>query len=681
MTSVAHDHHFAGTLVEMVVRKVNASPERLAAVLSMAGESRPVDDLCDPAGWSSYEEFRALLESTSEILGEESLVGLADVVVDPTMPEIHALMLSLGSPDALFAAIMNAGGASMAPVCRVTGEADGQGTWVVRQAFRDGFAPFRAYCAFTRGMLAGIPRLFGHSAHVVEETCECDGAPCCRFRIEWDGSEGSSREFLEGKIRVLEAQLSAQQATVSDLISGESLSAVLSRIIDAAARTVNAPWFILALEGSDPSTRQVYARGLPQDRAEEIAAQLDARTIEDDPSRLVVQIASKRRHYGRLVAMNPGGGFFPQQLSVLQAYMGLAAAALDSASALEESQRQAETARVLLSLSVSLAHIADSTEMAATLANAIPAVTGCDRSIVVLNDEQNQVARVAAACGFADDVTTWLLSLEVRLPTVPEDEVTFYGEQEACASPLLREIMQRTGSAAFAVVPIVVDTEHAGFVVADVADRPQRLLNDDELRERLLGLASQAATAVRNACLLEKVRYQALHDSLTGLANRELIFDRAEHMLSRSRRSGAPTAALFIDLDEFKGVNDAFGHDAGDELLEIVAGRLQSVLRTSDTLGRLGGDEFVVLLEYSSLAQGPESTAQRILDALREPATLHRAGGMTVSVKASIGIASDTFGSAPDLLRDADRALYQAKAAGKNRFCAFESRTHVSQSG
>ena len=111
----------------------------------------------------------------------------------------------------------------------------------------------------------------------------------------------------------------------------------------------------------------------------------------------------------------------------------------------------------------------------------------------------------------------------------------------------------------------------------------------------------------------------ATHDALTGLPNRTLILDRTEQMLARARRHQTPVAALFIDIDNFKSINDTLGHGAGDELLRAIAERLDGVVRDTDTLGRLGGDEFVVIAEELSLAAGPELVAERLLAALAEP--------------------------------------------------------------
>ena len=166
--------------------------------------------------------------------------------------------------------------------------------------------------------------------------------------------------------------------------------------------------------------------------------------------------------------------------------------------------------------------------------------------------------------------------------------------------------------------------------------------------------------------------HRALHDPLTGLANRQLILDRAQQMLERARRSGVPMAALFIDLDNFKDSNDSLGHGAGDKLLQMVAGRLLGILRSGDTVGRLGGDEFVILAEGVSFARGPEMIGERVHEVLRPAFHLPGIDGMTISVSASIGIAVGDRATAEDLLRDADIALYRAKGAGRDQSVLFE---------
>ena len=170
----------------------------------------------------------------------------------------------------------------------------------------------------------------------------------------------------------------------------------------------------------------------------------------------------------------------------------------------------------------------------------------------------------------------------------------------------------------------------------------------------------------------DELRYQALHDALTGLPNRALILDRIQQLLARGRRQGTVGAALYVDLDEFKNVNDSLGHEAGDRLLIAVAARLQNTLRDADTIGRMGGDEFVVLIDGASLQVAPEMVADRILEVMRQPFELVGAP-MPLIVNASIGIAVGDRVAPGDLLRDADVALYQAKAGGKNRYEIFHA--------
>jgi len=171
----------------------------------------------------------------------------------------------------------------------------------------------------------------------------------------------------------------------------------------------------------------------------------------------------------------------------------------------------------------------------------------------------------------------------------------------------------------------------------------------------------------------DELSFLATHDPLTGLPNRTLILDRVEQMLARSRRSQTPVAALFVDLDNFKSINDTLGHGVGDELLRAVAARLDGVVRATDALGRLGGDEFVVVTEELSLETGPELIAERLLEALKPPFNLGADNETRVTVTASVGIAGGEHTSAEELLRDADIAMYRAKWDGKNRHVVFET--------
>jgi diguanylate cyclase (GGDEF)-like protein len=142
-------------------------------------------------------------------------------------------------------------------------------------------------------------------------------------------------------------------------------------------------------------------------------------------------------------------------------------------------------------------------------------------------------------------------------------------------------------------------------------------------------------------------------------------------MLARARRQEMPVATMFIDVDGFKHINDTFGHAAGDQFLRIIANRLSSVVRETDTVGRLGGDEFVVLVEGETLSAGPELVAERLLTVLRQPFELEGARGRPQTCSVSIGVAVGIRSAADELLRDADLAMYQAKQAGKDRYVLF----------
>lgn len=179
--------------------------------------------------------------------------------------------------------------------------------------------------------------------------------------------------------------------------------------------------------------------------------------------------------------------------------------------------------------------------------------------------------------------------------------------------------------------------------------------------------------------LEQQLRYQALHDPLTKLANRTRFADRLEHALLRSGRTGNQVAVLFMDLDNFKGVNDSLGHTAGDKLLTEVAERVEACVRPGDTVARLGGDEFAILIDDVQSAESAVVVTQRVFEAMDAPFVLE---GKELLVRASVGIAINRQGGQPadadSLLRDADVAMYVAKSHGKARYEIFDESMKVS---
>ena len=197
---------------------------------------------------------------------------------------------------------------------------------------------------------------------------------------------------------------------------------------------------------------------------------------------------------------------------------------------------------------------------------------------------------------------------------------------------------------------------------------PERELTDDE-RHLLHAVADVLATALARLRGEERMRHDAVHDPLTGLANRTLLRDRLEQALARSRRRGGASGLLFVDLDNFKQVNDEHGHATGDAVLVELGQRLQKAVRPSDTVARLGGDEFVVVCEELD-EQTAVALGRRLHDALEQPLVI---GGLEHRLSASIGIALGQ--SDPDgLLGNADAAVYRAKAHGRGRVELFQSR-------
>jgi diguanylate cyclase (GGDEF)-like protein/PAS domain S-box-containing protein len=264
------------------------------------------------------------------------------------------------------------------------------------------------------------------------------------------------------------------------------------------------------------------------------------------------------------------------------------------------------------------------------------------------------------AVRFASPATTRTLGLKPEEITGKSLAELWGGEDGDRLRSFLDEVA-RTPSGV--VGPVELRIERAARVIEGVGSN----LSDDPA---VRGLALNFRDISERKVLEEKLRQLAFHDPLTLLANRNLFRDRVQHALTRAQRGESRAAIMFLDVDNFKNINDSLGHDAGDRLLQAVAQRIVQTSRSSDTVARLGGDEFGVLLEGVKTAGDVQRVADALIESLGAPFSLD---GREVRVTASVGVAfSATDTTARALLSNADLAMYHAKAAGKNRHVTFQ---------
>lgn len=477
-------------------------------------------------------------------------------------------------------------------------------------------------------------------------------------------------------VLALRAQLDAMQerlhsvfATASDLTAGDDIGEVLGRITDRVAMEIRAPRYLLAVRMEPGEPIRCHHRGFDDSdvaaRAEQI---LTAHPSEYPTSWLVVPVRSDRRDYGRLLAaFDADERFFPQERELLEVYARYAASALDGASALMEGKRRYDQSRALLRLARALATAGTSAEIAQRLADSVPLVVDCDRVGIHLWEPESGelVRRAIATCDPDDPRPTGECrrapvpggTLE-RLLNSPSRDPIFVDADRG--DPLLRGDMIAAGEVASIHVPIATDDALLGILTVSVRSGPHRLRPTSDLLNRLSGVAAQATTALQNGRLVDRITHQALHDQLTGLANRTQFADALRQTVDRARQRRESVTIFYIDLDDFKPVNDAHGHEIGDRLLAAVGRRLKASTRASDVVARLGGDEFAVLLTSPASRSDAESMAHRLEGAFDDPFTLD---GHSLVLTASIGRAvfPDDADSAGGLLRRADASMFQAK--------------------
>jgi diguanylate cyclase (GGDEF)-like protein len=651
----------------------------VAQLLELAEIKREPSYLENVDNWISLDEATAMFEAGVQQTGDPMFARRVgeNTLRQHAGTQVATVLRSLGSTEAVLEAV-TLSAARLSAVTKMEAIETAPGRGVVRACAREGFTRRRLHCDWTTGLLAGLPILFGLPlARVEESECQTQGDEQCLYTVTWDPELAAAAADPQQRVTSLEAQLVAMSerlhgayATAGDLVSTDDLDAVLRRIVERAADAVRAPSHILAVRTEPTAELQVYCHGIDGQKAKELATATLAHEPLVGDSTLVVEVASARRQYGQLIARYPGSvEFFPQEHELLNLYAKHAAAVLDMSVALEQSTRRHEQVSSLLSLSHAVAQAGTSEEVAARLVAMTPEVVDCDRVGVWMWDHLEQNLRSFAMSGQTPEQTAYLRELVISMddtPLLPQliavPEPQFFDHQTE--DPLLRGLMSTLGMVAMAIVPIVARDIFLGVFTVSVTHSPQRLRSGGDLPERLTGVAALAATAIQNGQLVDKLSHKASHDALTGLLNRVGFRQCVDQILDSARPGEGHLGLLFVDLDDFKQVNDAYGHEAGDELIRKAALRLESIARGGDGVARLGGDEFAIILAKVSKQAQVRAAEARVRTAFVEPFIL---GAVTISVGASVGggIWPDDGRTVTELVRHADAAMYEDKAKGR----------------
>jgi diguanylate cyclase (GGDEF)-like protein len=645
----------------------------VAEVLARAGSGREPRFLENADNWVSLAEATALLDAGVEITGDEAFprrVG-EQTVRRHAGTQVSTVLRSLGSTEAVLEQITLTA-AKLSAVTTLEALEAGPGRAVVLARAREGFTRSRRHCDWAKGLLSSASTLFGLPvARVTESECQARGDERCLYEVSWDAELAAQAADPQLRVTALEAQLLAMSqrvkscyATAGDLVSSSDLTTVLERVVQRAANAVRAPAHILAVRARDSDELEIYSHGVDVQRAKELAlATLEGGSF--DGSALIVEVASSRRAYGQLIAHYPSTmEFFPQEEELLGMYAKHAAAVLDMATALEEAARRHGEISLLHALSQALSQAGTSEEVAERLTLAVPKVVDCDRVGVWRWDREGGCLRWLASSSHDEESVSYLSELAISADDTPhlqrmiaDHEPVYFAQDEP--DPYIARMMELLSVVALVIVPIVAHGDFLGVLTVSVTERPERLLFEGELLTQLTSVAALAATAVQNGLLVDALARRARHDGLTGLLNRVGFrheIDRA--LLSRHQpRLGL----LFVDLDDFKLVNDEYGHEAGDELIREVARRLRAAARAGDIVARFGGDEFaIVLMDVEERAQLSSAEA-RVRSAFAERLRL---GELELSLSASVGAAMspDDGSTIRELIKHADAAMYVDKA-------------------
>jgi diguanylate cyclase (GGDEF)-like protein len=500
------------------------------------------------------------------------------------------------------------------------------------------------------------------------------------------GNADSIDQMLAVICERVAAQVGGRRATIY-LLQGSRLVARGSRSGDGSYD--ESAWTRLRAEPPPPLAEAAIQSGKPvlaHDTSSPLLSDAWARTLDVGSAVAIPLVAPGGRAVGALLLDDPTPDRFSHDdVRFAETAARHVAAGIGQALVSDERTSHLRAATAIQRLLVEGSSAVSVLQAGEVLARVTRDALRAERATLLLQDENEEIEHVISVGADGDfdrilqerigrtparDFRIWRLTTRQPRPIFVEN---------ARASRLIpQELVEELGLQSYVAVPLLSASRPLGLVLCSHSRAPRSW--SPEERQLVMQIALEGSLVVENAVLraadqesLSRLAHQAFHDSLTELPNRALFSDRLQHALDRMTRRQESIAVLFLDLDEFKPVNDTLGHDAGDRLLVEVGQRLQSCLRPEDTIARLGGDEFTVLLEDITDARYAIRVAERIAEALKEPFQLD---GEEASVTASIGIAVGTGreSTTDDLVRRSDQAMYEAKRSGKARYVVFHER-------
>lgn len=678
-------------LLQVVAEEVGA--EGVDRVLERAGLRDQAEELERVGGRISYPDKLRLFESAATELADPRIglrLGPASHR-DPAIEPWWKLCRATGSPSAAYLGISQIStrlDSAAVFRCEWAEQNSASLAWKVLPPYNAS----RIDCDYNVGFLAQIPVLFGLAPARVEHgtICQVDGGQECIYDVTWTAPPLQRLRLMLGKLKAkkpstgrrstAEHRLRTLEGAASDLVSSAPLEVVLDRVLARADSAVHAPGHLLAVR-LPAGRRHVRTRGTGSVLAAELEKDGVALVLDGALARLpvlCVPVASAKHFYGVLAAVaHQGQEFFPGDTEALAAYARHAAISLDIAGIVAEAREHGETAQLLLDVSRTLAQHSTVQALADSMADAVPALSGADRSAIALWDSDVGKLRIAGMSGWHGDVAGRLADFQTTAEESPELSELLTGGApllvDGKSSVWARNMLADFAITALAAVPIMAGDQLAGIVLAHWTEQSPGNL-EGALIERLGGLAGLAAVSLEKIRLLEDARRQALHDPLTGLPNRALLENRLETALAQPGPNGHRVGLLFCDVNRLKRINDSLGHAAGDSVLRHVAARLRSAVRGRDTVARYSGDEFVILVPDIENPLEAEHIAARVRTSLAEPVEVE---GRKVFVDVAIG--SSVSGTLPGkgngsqsesarlLLENADFEMYQSKARARGQ--------------